>query len=221
MIPTPFTSDLCIKCNICTSACPVAAVTDLFPGPKAVGPQAQRFRHPRLAPVDRSVDYCSGCGVCSLVCPHGVQVAEMNAIARSAMFEASGLPLRNRLLGRAERLGQIGSPFAPLSNLPLRIPPLRWLVEKFLGIHRKAPFPPFARPNFRAWFRGKGARPPALGYYKVVYFHGCSTNYYEPRIGKAAVAILERNRCRVTVAEQNCCGLPMQSNGDFESARAL
>ncbi|MEO8393919.1 MAG: 4Fe-4S binding protein, partial [Chloroflexota bacterium] len=39
-----FTADLCIKCNICTSACPVAPVTELFPGPKTVGPQAQRFR---------------------------------------------------------------------------------------------------------------------------------------------------------------------------------
>ncbi|HLB47663.1 MAG TPA: 4Fe-4S dicluster domain-containing protein, partial [Anaerolineales bacterium] len=74
---TPLTSDLCIKCNICTSACPVAAVTDLFPGPKAVGPQAQRFRHPRLPSPDKSLDYCSGCGACSLVCPHGVQIAEM------------------------------------------------------------------------------------------------------------------------------------------------
>ena len=32
--------DHCIKCNICTAACPVAAVTDKFPGPKFVGPQA-------------------------------------------------------------------------------------------------------------------------------------------------------------------------------------
>ncbi|MCZ7670628.1 MAG: 4Fe-4S binding protein [Chloroflexi bacterium] len=36
--------DECIKCNICTTYCPVAAVTDLFPGPKYAGPQAQRFR---------------------------------------------------------------------------------------------------------------------------------------------------------------------------------
>ncbi len=36
--------DECIKCNICTSYCPVAEVTDLFAGPKYSGPQAQRFR---------------------------------------------------------------------------------------------------------------------------------------------------------------------------------
>ena len=43
---TPFTADHCLKCNICTSACPVAPLTPLFPGPKTVGPQAQRLREP-------------------------------------------------------------------------------------------------------------------------------------------------------------------------------
>src|SRR5689334_11371744 len=78
-----FTADLCLKCNICTSACPVAPVTELFPGPKTVGPQAQRFRDPHESgeSPDASVDYCSGCGVCTLVCPHGVKIMEMNARA--------------------------------------------------------------------------------------------------------------------------------------------
>nr|MBI2904168.1 anaerobic glycerol-3-phosphate dehydrogenase subunit C [Chloroflexota bacterium] len=217
---TTLTSDLCIKCNICTSACPVAAVTDLFPGPKAVGPQAQRFRHPDLPSADHSVDYCSGCGVCSLVCPHGVQIAEMNAIARSRLVERDGLPLRNRLLGRSELLGKLGSPFAPLSNIPLKLPPLRKLIEALLGIDARARFPAFSRQTFRRWFQRHTAGAPLIGFRKVVFFHGCATNYYEPRVGQAAIAVLERNQIKVSIAEQNCCGLPMQSNGDFASARA-
>ena len=78
-----FTSDHCIKCNICTSACPVAPATPLFPGPKTVGPQAQRLREPGTPSVDHSVDYCSGCGICTLVCPHGVRVMEMNTQAKA------------------------------------------------------------------------------------------------------------------------------------------
>ncbi|MBI5958865.1 MAG: 4Fe-4S dicluster domain-containing protein, partial [Chloroflexi bacterium] len=62
---TPFTADYCLKCNICTSACPVAAVTPLFPGPKTVGPQAQRMREPGEPSPDHSIDYCSGCGICT------------------------------------------------------------------------------------------------------------------------------------------------------------
>ena len=36
--------DHCVKCTICETQCPVAAVTPLFPGPKYVGPQAERYR---------------------------------------------------------------------------------------------------------------------------------------------------------------------------------
>src|SRR3972149_2530289 len=107
---TTLSSDLCVKCNICTAACPVAAVTDLFPGPKAVGPQAQRFREPGAPSVEHAVDYCSGCGVCSRVCPHGIQIAEMNIIAKAKLQQQAGLPLRNRLLGRSEALGKVGVP---------------------------------------------------------------------------------------------------------------
>ena len=217
---TQLTSDLCIKCNICTSACPVAAVTDLFPGPKVVGPQAQRFREPGAVSLDHSVDYCSGCGVCSLVCPHGVQIAEMNIIAKAGMAERDGLPLRNRILGRSELLGKLGSFFAPLSNLPIQNKFLRGIGERLLGISRQAAFPRFARQRFRTWFARSGAGRDAAGVYKVVYFHGCSTNYYEPRVGQAAVKVLRHNGCKVSIAEQNCCGLPMQSNGEFAAARA-
>ena len=38
--------DHCVKCTICETFCPVAAATPLFPGPKYVGPQAERYREP-------------------------------------------------------------------------------------------------------------------------------------------------------------------------------
>ena len=70
-------TDACIKCNVCQSYCPVSNVTDLFPGPKYVGPQAQRLR---IGPsVDYTVDFCSGCTVCTRVCPSGVKIAELNS----------------------------------------------------------------------------------------------------------------------------------------------
>lgn len=75
--------DACVKCTICETQCPVAAVTPLFPGPKYVGPQAERFR--KGMSVDHTIDYCSSCGTCTLVCPQGVKVAELNNVARAAM----------------------------------------------------------------------------------------------------------------------------------------
>lgn len=238
MLDTQLTADLCIKCNICTAACPVAAVTDLFPGPKVVGPQAQRFRAPEAPPVDKAVEYCSGCGVCSRVCPHGVRIAEMNIVAKAHAAQRGGLPLRARLLGRSEWIGRLGSWFAPVSNVPIQNRWLRAMAERVLGVSRGVRFPPFARRTFRAWFRNEfkrvgsaGVNPAAtegrdeagvreLGRTKVVYFHGCSSNFYEPRVGQAAVKVLRHLGCEVTIAEQNCCGLPMQSNGEFDAARA-
>ncbi|MCC7357967.1 MAG: anaerobic glycerol-3-phosphate dehydrogenase subunit C [Anaerolineales bacterium] len=220
VLDTQLTADLCVKCNICTAACPVAAVTEMFPGPKVVGPQAQRFRAPGAPVVDQAVDYCSACGVCSRVCPHGIQIAEMNVVAKARLAQQRGLPLRNRILGRSEIVGRLGSWFAPLSDVPIQNKLLRRLAERVLGVARDAAFPRFARQSFRAWVKQQAVTAKATeALPKVVYFHGCSTNYYEPRVGQAAVAVLRHLGCEVVVAEQNCCGLPMQSNGEFDAAR--
>ncbi len=52
----------------------------------------------------------------------------------------------------------------------------------------------------------------------MVYFHGCSTMYYEPYVGKAAMAVFEHNGFEVLVPEQGCCGLPLLNNAEFPAA---
>jgi glycerol-3-phosphate dehydrogenase subunit C len=216
--------DHCIKCNICTAACPVAAVTDKFPGPKYVGPQAQRFRRAGQPVPDDSVDYCSGCRVCNQVCPTGVRIAELNARARGQIVAERGMPFRNWIIARSGLVGGLSAgPQAPLVNFGLRLKPARWAIEKILGIHHKAPLPMASTYRFRGWFKRRKARHdlaarPATPRKQVVYFHGCATNYYEPRVGQAAVAVLEHNGYEVILAEQGCCGLPLISNGDFPAA---
>jgi glycerol-3-phosphate dehydrogenase subunit C len=212
--------DECIKCNICTTHCPVSAVTDLFPGPKYVGPQAQRFREggQPLVP-DHSVDYCSGCRVCNEVCPAGVKIAELNARARAERVAQSGMPLRNRLLGRNDLLAKVGSVAPVLANFALHNPVSRLLAEKVMGIAREAPLPTWSTSGtFGDWLK-RTQRQRLRSAQKVVYFHGCATMHYEPFIGKAAVAVLEHNGYEVIVPEQNCCGLPLLSNGEFGAAR--
>jgi glycerol-3-phosphate dehydrogenase subunit C len=226
--------DYCIKCNICTSVCPVSAVTDLFPGPKYVGPQAQRFRTPSQPTPDESVDYCSGCRVCNEACPTGVRIMEINTRARARIVEQKGLPLRSRLLGYQYLIGRLAcGPLAPIANIMSTNTLVRGLAERAVGIARKAPLPKFSTYSFRSWFRRRtksqeprtamgadGSRSSVLGARKqVVYFHGCSTNYYEPRVGQATVEVLERNGFEVIVPEQGCCGLPLLSNGAFPEAR--
>jgi glycerol-3-phosphate dehydrogenase subunit C len=216
-----FSLDQCIKCNICTTACPVTAVTDLFPGPKYVGPQAARFRLQNQPSPDISVDYCSGCRVCNMVCPTGVKIAEINARARASMVDqgiiSTRLRLRNNLVARPELLGKIAHPVSPLANSALNSKPIRWFTEFALDIHRSAPLPVFSRQLFTSWFRKHSK--PSKETKKVVYFHGCSTQYFEPRIGYAFVQVMEANGFEVIVPPQNCCGLPLLSNGEFKAAR--
>lgn len=208
--------DHCVKCTICETFCPVSNVTPLFPGPKYVGPQLERFRTGDGSP-DASLDYCSGCGICTTVCPQGVKIAEINAKARAGMKAERGLPVRDRIIARPSVMGKVGTPVAPIANWFLRNTLVRRLVERTLRIHRSAPMPPFAGRTFRSWVRRH--RPPASAERAVVYFHGCSTNYFEPRVGRMAVEVLEHNGFRVIVPRQECCGLPLQSNGLFDDAR--
>jgi glycerol-3-phosphate dehydrogenase subunit C len=213
--------DQCIKCNICTTVCPVSAVSDMFPGPKYEGPQAGRFRNPGQPSPDISVDYCSGCRACNLVCPTGVKIAEINSRARAQLVNQGKISLkyrlRNNLIARPELLGKVGHPFSPILNYFLELNPARWFAEYTLGIHHSAPLPKFSNQLFTSWFRN---HPKPVGTVrKVVYFHGCSTQYYEPHIGRAAVQVLEANGCEVIVPPQNCCGLPLLSNGEFTAAR--
>jgi glycerol-3-phosphate dehydrogenase subunit C len=242
-LPVETTLDRCIKCGICVTACPVSAVTDRFPGPKYVGPQAARLRQPwragapradldnglwvrsddddgHLVP-DHSVDYCSGCRACNMACPTGVRIAEINARARAAMVEGAEFGwrkrLRNNLLARPELLGGAGYPVGRLVNAAFENRFARALAEGLLDIDRRAPLPRYQGERFAAWHRRHQPPPATRG--KVAYFTGCATAWYEARIGRAAVGVLERLGFKVVVPEQNCCGLPLLSNGEFPAAR--
>jgi glycerol-3-phosphate dehydrogenase subunit C len=209
--------DHCVKCTICETYCPVSNVTPLFPGPKYVGPQAERFRIWDETSPDASLDYCSGCGVCTQVCPQGVHIAEINTQARAAMRERTGFKLRDRLLARPDLIGRLSTPVAPLVNFTLRSGPLRLVAERVLGLDRRAAFPAYPGRTFQGWAR-KHASP--AGARRVAYFHGCGANWSEPGLGEKTVELLEWLGCQVDVPKgQLCCGLPAQSNGMFDLAR--
>lgn len=209
--------DHCVKCTTCETHCPVAAVTPLFAGPKYVGPQAERYREAGVS-VDVSLDYCSGCGICTHVCPQDVKIAEINAQARHEMKRRAGVPLRDRLISRPAIAGRLSAPVAPLANRLLRNGPVRRVMAATLGIHRHAPMPVSARTTLRRWLR---RRTPAAGERgTIVYFHGCAANFYEVETGRMTVEVLEHLGYRVLTPKQGCCGLPLQSNGLFDDARS-
>jgi glycerol-3-phosphate dehydrogenase subunit C len=214
------TADQCIKCNICNTACPVLAVSEHFLGPKAVGPQFERFRHPRLPIPEDSVSWCSGCGTCSRVCPHGVSIAEMNIQAKARLVDQQGAPLRDQLLSRPELLGKLNRPWAGVANRVLTNGLVRGVLETTFGISRNAPLPSFSSDTFRERHKDLcKSQPPEETSGFIAYYHGCSVNHYEPDLGDLTLDVLEQLGYQVLMPPQKCCGLPLQSNGLFNAAR--
>ena len=148
---------------------------------------------------------------------------------RTRQFRENPLNLRwwrNTAFGYNEVLGQVGGTVAPLANTVMGFKPVRMLMEKTLGIDHRAPFPTFHFNKYHGWFfeahprhvpgTSHGSDTPRP---KVAYFHGSRRNTTRWKLGKQIVAVLEHNGFEVLLPEQNCCGLPMQSNGNFAEAR--
>lgn len=224
--------DACIKCSACTALCPVAAVYPLFPGPKNVGPEAERFRLEGLVVDSRYLNYCSNCKTCDVTCPSGVKITEMILRAREKAQQtgqkdgkAIQHKFRDLTLGRAEYLGKLGTIWPRMTNAMLGMSLMRSFLERTLGIGSQAPLPAY-KPKFKGPARtrqtiegAKGVRNPTTARKQVVYFPGCFVTYNDASTGKAVVKVLEHNGYDVIVPSFHCCGVPLQANGHFREER--
>ena len=221
----PFTDTLeeeapveaCTKCTACNTVCPVARTTEIFRGPKFLGPESERFRSPLEPAVTAGLDLCSGCKLCEVTCPSQVSIQSYIRRAQNKGAREHGRSLRDWILGHTRLLSAFGSWTAPLANLGNRNPLVRLLMERFVGIHRKRPLPRYQFLTFERWFRRRPPLAPARR--TVAYFYGCWVNYNDRRLGELAVKVLERNGIRVIVPKQQCCGIPAVVNADMDTAR--
>ena len=223
--PTPV--EACTKCTACNTVCPVARTTDIFRGPKFLGPESERYRDPHEAAVTAGLDLCSGCKLCEVTCPSQVTIQEYIRRAQNKGADEKGRTLRDWVLGHTRLLGAFGSMTAPLANFGNRNPLVRWAMEKVVGIHRKRPLPRYQWLTFERWFKRhstvapsppspKGAANPKRS---VAYFYGCWVNYNDRHLGEQVVRTLERNGIEVIVPRQQCCGIPAVVNSNMDLAR--
>ncbi|TMF90246.1 MAG: anaerobic glycerol-3-phosphate dehydrogenase subunit C [Chloroflexi bacterium] len=209
--------EACTKCTACNTVCPVARSTEIFRGPKFLGPESERYRSQPEAAVTAGLDLCSGCKLCEVTCPSQVTIQEYIRRAQNKGAEEKGRTLRDWVLGHTRLLSRFGSMTAPLANLGNRNALVRWAMERVLGIHHKRPLPRYQWLTFERWFK---RRPrPAKARRTVAYFYGCWVNYNERRLGEHVVAILERNGIEVIVPKQQCCGIPAVVNANMDLAR--
>ena len=209
--------DVCIRCAACMAVCPVSRVTPKFPGPKQAGPGAERFRRPGEPSVDEWIELCIGCHLCDMVCSSGVNISQLNLIAKAKYLDENGRPFRDWLLTHSYLLGRFGSFLSPLVNPLLKNPLTKWLAEAILRIDRRRELPGYESSTFRQWFK----EHPSKGNKKVAYFYGCYTNTNEADVGRSTVQVLEAAGFEVILPPQQCCGIPMLGNGDFKGAKKM
>jgi FAD/FMN-containing dehydrogenase/Fe-S oxidoreductase len=193
----------------------------------------EQLTAPRMHAV---MDLCLECKACKAECPSGVDLAKIKYEFLAQYQAVNGVPLRSRLFANINWLSRLVQPFAPFANLALRLPPVRALNEKVLGITHERVLPEFATRTFREWFSRRQSRfayaeggrqasdinhqlPIANCPSPVILFVDTFTNYNHPEIGIAVARVLEAAGYAVQLADHGCCGRPMISKGLLDDAK--
>lgn len=186
--------------------CPVLKVYPEYPGPKRLGSDIERFRREGLKFDEEWVDYCLGCGQCSLICPNGVSVSEYITAAKAQHKEKGFKKIRDFVLARPDLLGKVSSATAPISNLVFNVAgPLMPIGS----ITSKRKFPAYSRKPLKS---AKVNQDVSAARKKILFFSGCFIKYNFPELAKIAIKILEDAGYWVEIPPTDCCGLP--ASGD-------
>ncbi|MGA8943968.1 MAG: anaerobic glycerol-3-phosphate dehydrogenase subunit C [Thermoactinomyces sp.] len=204
--------DSCLKCNACVVSCPVSNVTLDFGGPKHLGPELKRLIENQEFIDDSRIEYCTLCGNCDIACPENVKVTTLTAFAKACHNELGGSKFRDLILSNAELVGKVASTFAPLTNMAMKMKPVRKVMEGVMGIASERIFPDYRFNNFNKVYN----KTTANTHRKVAYFVGCYATYNAPEVAESFVKVMEYNGIEVAKPKQKCCGVPMFSNGKMK-----
>ena len=175
--------------------------------------------------VHEVLDLCLECRACKAECPVGVDVARYKSEFLSGYWERHGAPLQARLFGNVRTVAEWSSRFAPLANSLARSAPARVINEQLFGLDSRRSLPSWTRQTLRRRLAGrppvKGGPTNAISSARAVLFADTFTNYNDPEIGLAAVAVLEAAGIVTALAPHGCCGRPLISQGFLPDARQL
>ena len=219
------TFHICSDCRICVKLCPsfrsLFEMVDDMGGSDHAG-ELSEAQHKRV------VDECYQCKLCYVICPYTpdqqqewrIDFPQLMLRSLTGQNQAGDVSRSARLLARTDQQGKVATTFAPVVNKAVKLRPARVVMEKVTGISRDRLLPTFDRVRFSKWFRGRrrAAVDPTRG--NVALFPTCLVEYQQPAIGKAAVAVFERNGFACEVPEgQVCCGMPWLDAGDTDKFR--
>lgn len=215
--------EVCHGCRLCFKYC------DTFPALFSLIDDAKNGDVTGIGAreTEQILDTCFQCKLCEVNCPytprdgHEYQIDFPKLVHRYRAVRARrrGVPLRDRLLADPDAAGRMARASFGLANLANRLTPVRWLMEKVLGIHRRKLLPEFARQSFETWAE-KSGRIIRQGSCEAVLFPTCFVEHNAPEIGKDTLEVFERNQVEVKcVAGLGCCGMPAWEKGDLKSVQ--
>jgi FAD/FMN-containing dehydrogenase/Fe-S oxidoreductase len=168
------------------------------------------------------LDLCVNCKMCAQQCPSGVDISMLMTAARAEYVKRQGLRRAESILSRNRYLSKLGSAFAPVSNVFLRMPPSKWLLEKVAGLDKRRSMPRFDHGSFlnagRKYLASCG--PVAEPVDKVAYFVDTYANFNDHELGFAVVDVLRHNGVEVLLPEQRPAPLPAIVYGNVRTARS-
>ena len=191
----------------------------------AVSGQAGPPARPDASPLSERwlfdvMDLCLSCKACKTECPSNVDIAKLKAEFQNAYYAEHRRPPGHRIAANVHHINRWGSAVGPVANWVNRRGAVRWLMELATGIDRRRSLPELHWNHLRRWFRNRPRSTEQRGQ-RVILFDDCFTTYNEPRIGRAAIEVLERAGYTVALAEPVCCGRALISKGYLTEARDL
>ena len=226
----------CVRCGACANVCPVFRMVGghkmghIYIG--AIGLILTWLYHNREV-AKTLCQNCIGCGSCAQVCSGGIDLPELIREIRDRFAQEDGKPLMNGIASLAMQNRKVFHTllkFARFSQRPVAGKDgfVRHLPEALLGKHGFRSLPAIVSQSFRDWWEARAAQlkaegeasaEPAAKKLRVALFAGCAGDFVHPQQLIAGVKVLEA--CGVEVVfpmEQTCCGLPLSTLGERETA---
>jgi len=221
----------CNRCGACQSVCPVYRELGVESGVargKVSLVKALRQGELDWTPnIAKRLDTCLQCKRCTVNCSGGSEPDTLIRWGRTEVQKRVGISLIYRLIARvllprrwifnsALGMGKIGQKvlFRPGPNGQGMLPRIPFGIDKRRVLSPLAPktlkqsLPEFNRVE----------KPVS----RLIYFTGCMANFIYPQVGASLVRVLNHNDVEVIVPHlQHCCGMPVYSSGDVETARII
>jgi FAD/FMN-containing dehydrogenase/Fe-S oxidoreductase len=164
--------------------------------------------------VAQALDLCLACKGCKAECPSGVDMAKLKFAFEAEYYKSRRRPLRDYAFGYFHVTAAMLSSIAPIANLVSRIPAIKTVLARVLGITSNRPFPKFAKR------RAKGSAGKIGGSNgRIIFLSDPYGRYVEPHVEQAAFDILSALGFDVLSLPVVGSGAALLSKGFVHAAR--